>query len=622
MIIDTIDGKIDRVTASLSHQEVSHVDPVTFEIIKNRTNAIVAEMGLSVLRTAHSVLFAESKDFSCAVFDAEGHLVGMAEYLPAHQGQMQSTLDGVIRAVGIEGFKEGDVFMTNDALHGGCHPQDLTVFAPIYWQGTLIGIAGCIVHHVDMGGMAPSSYCPEATELFQEGIRFPPTTKLFEQGRLRQDILNIFLANIRTPVPQKGDLMAQVAGCHTAIRRVLEMVEKYGIDAVRDTFLMVQHYSERRTREMFEALPDGEFETVDYLDGDGIVDRSYKIRCAMTIEGGRATFDLTGSDEQAKGFVNSYLGGTAASLYVAIMCHLPPDVPKNYGIFAPIEIIAEKGTIVNPYPIAPLGACTTESGQVITEVARQCLGKADPPLATGCWGGNLGVHLIWGVDSRTNKSYVGLVPEALGVGGGARATMDGWPSSSSVRGANITIPNVEITEAEYPILYRHRRLPADFEKGGGGPGRYRGGASCTYEIEPIGNQLHYSMILGRYRNPPMGVFGGGPGSFSAVTVKNAQTGEVLRSVPTKVLGEVLELGESLEVIPPSGAGYGSPLERDPQMVLEDVRLGYSSIRSARDLYGVVINPDTLEVDLAATAKLRQSLLPPGADQSPLPLGEG
>ena len=223
MPIEKIGDNKEKFIHPLFHRESPKVNPIDFEIIKNRLNTIANEMGAAVHSAAHSLIFSEAQDFACALFDCEGHLVGMGEFMPGLQGAMQNNLDGIIGAEGWEVFKEGDILMSNDPLYGACHPPDLVLFHPIYLEQELIGIAGCTVHHIDMGGAAPSSWYPLATDLYQEGIRFPPGTKLYKEGMLRKDILNIFLTNVRVPDTQRGDLMAQVAGCHLGARRLCEL---------------------------------------------------------------------------------------------------------------------------------------------------------------------------------------------------------------------------------------------------------------------------------------------------------------------------------------------------------------------------------------------------------------
>lgn len=600
---EKLDDGRECCSATLSSSSQPQVDPVTFEIIKNRANAIAAEMGLSVLRTAHSVLFAETKDFSCAIFDSQGQLVAMADYLPNHQGQMQSTISGLMLEVGRDKFADGDIFMMNDATFGGGHCQDLTLFAPVFEQGQLVAIVGCVVHHIDMGGMAPSSYCPEATEIYQEGMRFPPTTKLYDKGELRQDILNIFQTNVRLPEPQHGDLMAQVAGCRTGARRIGEMVERYGMKSVMDTLQLMQVHAAQRTRKFLASLPDSTYEAEDRVDGDGISDRSFRIHCRATIEGDSVTFDFSDSDAQAQGFINSYWGNTAAGVYVALMMHIPADVPKNFGVFTPVRIIARRGTIVNPTPGAALGACTTEPGHIITDIVHRCLGQANPERYTGTWGANHGVHMFWGDDPFSGKRYVGFATDAGAVGGGGRPNADGWPTAS-MRAANVTIANVEVMEAEHPILYKRRRLPSDGESGAGGPGKYRGGQSCEYEFEPIGNPIRFSAIFGRFRTPPAGVMGGECGSLARISIRDAFSGKVKKELPNKVLNVLLEPGESVWVVSASGGGYGNPRERDPGKILEDYELGFTTVEIARKTYRAVIDPLTKAIDASETRKLR------------------
>ncbi len=597
-----LDGNKEKLVHPLEHAEIPKVDPITFEIIFNWLQSICAEMGATVHSAAHNPLFAETKDFSCALFDHEGHMVAMGEYLPGHQGGMQNTLEGMINKVGFEGLHEGDIIMYNDALFGASHVPDLNLFHPIFYRGEFMGIAGILVHHIDMGGAAPSSYYVKATEIYQEGIRFPPTTKLYEGGKLREDILNIWLTNVRYPEIQQGDLMAQVSGCLTGARRVLELTEKYGSRVVKDTCVAIQHSSERAMRESIRAMPDGIYTAEDVINGDGQEDRDFHVKCAMTVDGDLLIFDFTGTDKQARGMVNSHWGVTVANCYSPAMTFAPPYLMRNYGATVPIEVITEPGTLVNCSRTAAIMGTTIETGYAVYNCAFSCLSQAVPELATGQWAGTIGLLLTWGNDPLSDNYFTFFNAASMSAGGGARARQDGWPVGS-LKVANMTIPNIEIEEAIAPFLrYNYRRLrpPAGEDHG---QGKFCGGPGLEFNMEMVGRDANITYLTNKYRQRPEGVYGGYPGRMARLVVRDGASGRVKKVLPSKV-SHPLRAGETLTCAVPGGGGYGDPWERDPQSVLLDYLDRYISLREARTVFGVVINRGKRQVNLEATRRLR------------------
>ncbi|MBE3586028.1 MAG: hydantoinase B/oxoprolinase family protein [Thermoanaerobacter sp.] len=605
MPVERLEGNKERYYCTLSHETVPEVDPVLLEIVKNRLFAIANEMGAAVHSTAHTPIFAETKDFSCAVFDHEGHMVGMGEFLPGHQGAMQYHLEALIDTVGWENIHEGDVFMSNDALYGGGHTPDLSLFHPVYFQGELIGFAGCVVHHLDMGGIAPISISPRATELYQEGVRFPPTTKLFEGGKLREDILNIFLTNVRMPEPQRGDLMAQVHGVKVGAVRLQELAARYGVKTLKNIYIALHHYAEAKVRSLIAAMPDGVYEGEDFVDGDGQTDKSYRVKCAMIVRGDRLTFDFSGTDPQAKGFINSRWGNVVAHSYSALMAMLP-DCPKCYGSMVPMDLITERGSLLNCNPGAAIGACSTETGHLVHNLVWYCLSLANPDLGSGVWAGAWGFQFMFGTDPRTGKPFIALLQSAGGGGGGGRKTLDGWPTACQ-KCSNVTMPNIEIEEQYWPLLYRYRRICKDENFPGSGAGRRRGGMGVEYEVSPVGTVVECTSLCTKFYTPVHGVFGGRGGHPARAELRDARTGKTIKILPSKFQGEKITPDQTIYWAMTGGGGYGSPLEREPWLVREDVIDEYITLETARNVYGVVINPATFEIDYKATEKLRQKM---------------
>ncbi len=602
MPVIKLKGNKEKMVHPLEHTTVPKVDPITFEIIFNRLQSICAEMGATVHSAAHNPLFAETKDFSCALFDHEAHMVSLGEYLPGHQGGMQNTLEGIINTIGFEGFHEGDIIMCNDALFGASHVPDLNLFHPIFYKGGLMGICGILVHHVDMGGAAPGSYVVNATEIYQEGIRYPPTTKLYEAGKLREDVLNIWLTNVRYPEIQRGDLMAQVSGCLTGAKRIIELTEKYGPKVVKDTYIAIQHNSEKVMRETIRAMPQRVYKAEDIINGDGQEDKDFKVKCTMTVDGDRLIFDFAGTDKQAKGMINCHWGVCVANCYSPSMTFAPPYLLRNYGATVPIEVITEPGTLNNASRTSAIGGSTIEAGYATYNSVYSCLSQAVPGMATGQWAGTIGLLLTWGKFPNTDTYFAFFNAASMAAGGGARANQDGWPVGS-LKVANMTIPNVEIEETIAPYLrYRFRRLRPP-SRGDHGQGKFCGGPGIEFELEPLGLDVNITYLTNKYRQPPEGVYGGRPAQMARLKIKDAATGRVKKVLPPKT-GHPLLNGETLYCAVPGGGGYGNPKERDPQKVLLDYLDGFITLRETKEVFGVVINASKRQVDTSATKRLR------------------
>ncbi|MBI4320068.1 MAG: hydantoinase B/oxoprolinase family protein [Chloroflexi bacterium] len=603
MPIEQIAEGVERFFRWLPDEEPPRVDPITFEIVKNRLDAVSNEMGATVHSMAHSAVFAEVKDFSCAIFDHKARMVGMGQFLPVHQGGMQTQVDGLVEVVGLENMHEGDVFMHSDAFYGGTHAYDIVLCEPIIYRGELLGLAGVLVHHIDVGNTQPGpTGWAGAIDIYQEGIRFPPTTKLFERGKLNEQILNIFLTNIRMPGPQRYDLMAQVGGCHIAVKRVCELADKYGPQVLKDAFTAIQYYSARIVRQRIQELPDGVYWSEDYVEGDGHTDDHFKVSCVMTVKGDLLTLDFTGSSKQAKGYINATWCISSANCYAAMMI-FAPEAPKCYGNGVPVDIIANKGSIVNPFPTAPMAVSTTETGQVVFNTVWQCLTQANP--VSSLWGAALSYQGLVGDDPRTKKKFITLIMDAFLGGGGARKTMDGWPAAS-LKSSNAWLPNIEINEAQYPLFYKYRRVCPDESFPGSGAGTFRGGPGIEVEFSPLTDVILGSMG-NKFTHPVSSLFGARPGHTTRAEIRDASTGAFKKPIRPKMSGVPVSPEESIYWASPGGAGYGSPLERDPERVREDVIDRFVSVESASKFYGVVLEGETLEVDYEATRELRRSL---------------
>ncbi len=314
-------------------------DPITLSVIYNRLLTINQEMGITMINTSISPIFAEVHDFSCAICDWDNRIVAQIDGVPSHTASAMEAVNAVSRAFTGD-IHAGDVFVLNDPYLGGTHLPDITIMKPIFYHDQLQFIAINRAHHGDVGGMEPGSYCPEATELFHEGIRIP-ALRIYKKEEPLLDVVNMIRINTRMPDDLWVDMKAQVASCRVAERRILELLEKYGVEKTRTTIEDIHQYAERRMRLEIDRLKDGVYEGMSFLDSDGLSDDPIRIKVRISVKGDEAFVDFTGSDEQVTGFVNSPLANTTTCVYVAFLTTVTtPDIPHNQGVYRPIHIEA------------------------------------------------------------------------------------------------------------------------------------------------------------------------------------------------------------------------------------------------------------------------------------------
>ena len=553
------------------------IDPITVEVIRNSLESAVEEMGITISQLAHSIIFAENKDFSVAIFTADAELLALAQYVPAHQGGMATNLAAVLRTIGKDSLFPGDVVMQNDPYLGGLHSQDMAYISPIFYDGQIIAYAGTVAHRTDVGGMVPGSYCPEASEIYQEAIRFP-CIKLVEKGKLRDDIMRIHLTNVRLPEDQMADTQAQLAALRGSERAVKRIVDKYGADTFLAAAKEILDLSERRARAEVEKIPDGIYTYADYTEHDGFTDRDWKLQVAVEIEGSDIYVDFTGTDEQAKGFINAAPFLTISQAWMALMFWVDPAIPKNQGLYRLFKkIYAPKGTILNPNFPAPVGGCTCDSGGLILDIMLGALSKASPERGLACWTHAAVGPTFYGVNPETGKMFILSILDGLATGGGARSYADGWPVAR-VTSSTIGIPNVEIIEQHFPLRYVKREMVTD----AGGDGRFRGGPGIEVEYEVLAPMEMTVMGL-RRRHPCPGAAGGTAGGPHTMYVVS---GREEKPIPQKANGVKLNKGDRVRFTTPGGGGFGRPEERDPEMVSNDVLDAYISSEKAMKVYGL------------------------------------
>ena len=568
-------------------------DPIAFELFKNSIFSIADEMALTICRTTYSSVLRDNMDFSTAFADASGKLVAQGLTLPAHLGSIPTALDVVVERFGAEMHPE-DMYIMNDPFDGGMHLPDIFIFKPIFWKSERVAFAATICHHADVGGRVPGSNASDSTEIYQEGLRIPPM-KFYDKGVLNETLWMLIEKNVRIPVQVFGDLRAQLAACTIAERQFLELVKRFGINRVNTYMGEVIDYAERLTRAAISELPDGTYDFEDWIDDDGIdVGKPIRLYVNIIKTGDKMLVDWAGSSEQVKGAINNTLSFTKAASYTGVRSILPDGIPNNEGVFRVINVTAPSGTIANG--VLP-AACAARglTGFRMVDCMLGALAKMLPDkVCAASDGGNSGVS-IGGYDDE-RKPYI-YVDFACGTWGG-RPFGDGLQGNSNMF-ANMASQSVEVIEAEQPVEI----LAYEFLPDRAGAGQFRGGAPYYREYRFTEREAVLQVRTDRARFRPYGLYGGRPGQPSANYLNPKTDNEKLSSKPTMNI----QRGDVFRHELAGGGGWGDPLERDPALVLNDVRDELVSETSARDDYGVELKNGGKAVDMAATDARRKAL---------------
>ncbi len=533
------------------------LDPVTFEIVKNSLVSLAEEMGVVLRRASFSANIKERRDFSCALFDAEGRLAAQAEHIPVHLGAMPHSVKTIIEEH--EGnIAEGDEFILNDPFRGGTHLPDITIASPISHNNQLVAFAANRAHHSDVGGGTPGSMSSLSTDVFQEGIRIPPV-KLSEKGRVNRSLLDLILSNVRTPKERLGDIRAQEAANTAGTKRFGELARKMGIKTVLTGMHQLMDYSARLMKEEVGKIPKGSARAVDFLDDDGFGTRNIPIRVKLTVGDGKTVFDFTGSSPQVKGPLNAVYSITLSAVYYVVRCVTDPNIPPNEGCFRPVEVIAPRGTIVNAQPPAPVAGGNVETSQRIVDVALKAFGSIVPDRICAACQGTMNNVTIGGMDPRTGRYFTYY--ETIAGGFGGRHRKDGIDGIHSHMTNTLNTP-IEALEQAFPLrAHRYTLL-----KGSGGRGRFRGGLGVRREVEVLADEALVSLLGERRMVRPWGFRGGRPGSPGVYSV--IHKGKGIETLSSKCTVGVRK-GDVVSVSTPGGGGYGRTEERSPNLVTAD-----------------------------------------------------
>ncbi len=577
-------------------------DPWTREIVKNYLYSAADTMAVTVVRTASSSVVKDGMDFSTAIFDPQGQQVAQGLTLPFHMGAMQPALDAVRRQFGND-VQPGDIFANNDPYDGASHLPDIFLFKPVFLENRLLAWVCVIAHHTDIGGRVAGGNACDNTEIYQEGLRLPPL-KLFEGGSLNRSVWRIVARNVRVPDKVLGDLRSQISALAQGEKELLRLAREYGFDPLLGHMAGIVDHTERLTRAEIRELPDGSWEFQDYIDTDGLDPEPIAIRVRITVEGDEMVVDFTGTSPQARGSINPNFAFTRSTVYAVFKCLTDPGINANAGFFRPIHVVAPEGCFVNPrHPGAV--AARGLGGFRVGHAVFGAFAKALPHRVPAAWGGgDVGVSI--GGYYPDGKPFVYLEFNNDGPRGGG-------PSADGADGVTAPITNmantpVETIEADQPILIRRYGFVTD----SGGAGRYRGGLGMVREYQLLAAEATLQVRSDRTRFLPWGNQGGRPGTPTRNTLNPA--GEA-RALPSKFLLRMKE-GDVYHLVQAGGGGYGDPLRRDPEAVLEDVRQGKVSLEKARAEYGVVLRSAGEGPDLEASSELRARL---SRSRGPLPL---
>jgi N-methylhydantoinase B len=573
------------------------VDPITFAVVRNRLISTANGMIETAAHCGVSSFLSTIMDCSFAILDSDAAIIAQSEkgillFLSSSSPATQNCID----FIGKENIEPGDVIVSTVPEFTGNHASDAVLFTPIFFEDRLFGYATSKAHWQDVG--AKNTYPTDATNIYEEGLRLPPL-KLYKRGKLQTEVLEIIRWNSRAPEQVWGDIQAQIAGCHFGEKQVTELLKKYGAATINACIKEMYDHSERITRLAIEKIPDGTWTAEDFMDSNGIdLDKPIKIKVTVTIKGSDITVDFTGSDPEQSGPMNGLWVTTLSAARMAVKALTSPELPANEGSNRPITVIAPRGCVYNAGPNAPCFLCGNVASTIL-ELINKALYKVLPERVPACSGGDVCGVGFFGLDPNTGKHWATLSSAAIGNGADFFADGDNGRAHHSLGGSGDSGGSMELTEATFPMLIESYELVPD----GGGAGKHRGGLGSRMQIRILSPATLFAFIE-KAKSPHWGIDGGKAGQGNSLTIKSVDRPgiEVL-----KTSGVPLAEGYRVIATAGGGGGYGEPRERDAARVRRDVINGYVSVAGARRDYGVVIDPETFEIDDIATQKLRSRL---------------
>ena len=569
-----------------------NINPIRLELLSNALASMCDNMLGLVVRTARSTNIKNTMDFAATVCDPQGQLVAQGVALPAQLGSMMPALKGCLAHVGDDLF-EGDIIASNDPYAGGSHLNDIFMFKPVFVAGECVAILGLILHHTDLGGRVPGGNATDSSEIFQEGLRIPPC-KLYEKGRANAALFRVIEHNTRVPHRVMGDIKAQVATLDGGEQELRAIITEFGVADYKAYTTELLDYTERLARANIAALPDGVVEFTDWNDDDGAGGGPVRLHVTITKRGEEFTLDFTGTAPQGRGALQPNLHFTTSCACAALRTVIDPDIPNNAGFFRVVKVIAPEGCFLNPRFPAATGA----RGQVgfrIRSLVFGALAQLLPDRIPACTGGSELGLVVAGYEPKTRKPFLHLeYHNTTGQGGGPLS--DGQDAGPYCIGNLANVP-VEIVEAESPLRVEEYAFLPDT----GGAGKYRGGLGIVRQYRLLADEATIQLRSDRHLHPCWGLFGGQPGAV-AHSLMNPGT-DHMEKLPSKFV-RTMKKNDVFRAEMPGSGGYGDPFERDPEAVRRDVLQGKVTPAQAKSAYGVVMDADGRQVDVAGTARVR------------------
>ena len=536
------------------------LSPIQVELLRNGLTSICDEMFLAIMKSAYSTNIKERHDHSAAIFDAEGKVVVQGESLPLHLASMLGLVEVVLDRYGRDNISPGDMFLSNDPFVGrGSHLPDVAILAPVFRDDELVMFVSNIAHHSDIGGMAPGSMAGGMTEIYQEGLRIPPI-RIAKNHEILDDVLDLVLLNVRVPEERKGDYMAQIAANKLGARRLQELFAKWTREQVFEGCTGIIEAVTRRMRAGIADLPDGKYEFTDVLDDDGMGTTNIPICVKIDIQSDEIWLNFEGSAPQVTGNMNNSFAGLQASVLFALKVLIDPDGPTNHGMLDPVHIDAPEASVVNAsFPAAT--AARAQTCQRIIDVILGALAPAVPERVIAACNGANGVATFSG--EGPNGQYY-LYMETIGGGAGGRSYQDG-SDGIQVHVTNTSNLPVEALENEYPLLVERYELVEN----SGGAGKWRGGMGLRRVYRGLGHTLTFSGQGERAVTPPWGLFGGKGGGTGSISLINPDGSKELLDIKPASLQ--VEPTKAVCIETPGAGGYGAPVDRDKESLLEDFK---------------------------------------------------
>ncbi|WP_035297192.1 hydantoinase B/oxoprolinase family protein [Brevibacillus thermoruber] len=570
-------------------------DQFTLEIVKDSLIAIGDEMFHTLARTSMSPIIYEVLDFASGLTDAKGQLLTQGNGVTGFIGMLTFMVKQTLEKFGKEGeLKPGDILIINDPYGGGgSHLSDVGLVMPIFHEGELVAFSANKAHWTEVGGKDPGSWTTDSTEIFQEGLQFP-CVKLFDEGKLNQALVDIIAANVRFPDLSLGDMWAQVAALRTGEKRFRELCDKYGKDVMMDSIDHLLRHGEQLALKEIAKLPKGTFEAQDFIDDDGLGNGPFHVQVKVTITDDEFICDFRGSHPQVLGPVNCSYTALVSAVRTIFLAVTNPSQDVNDGVFRPLKVIADDRSIFSAERPAAVSTYW-ETMLYGADLVWKALAPVVPHrLNAGHLLSVCGVVLS-GIHPDTNEPFL-IVEPSVG-GWGAGDGLDGASGQFCIGdGETYNVP-VEVAETRYGIMVEEYSLRTD----GAGAGEFRGGCGVVRAYRAMSDGQTVTATFGRHKFLPWGFNGGHDGSRNEFVIVKAN-GEVAGPFG-KCARFPLNKGDVVRLMTATGGGYGNPLNRPAEKVAWDAKNGYISVEQARDIYGIVLNPHTFEVEGVTSQRL-------------------